>query len=104
VSKPTSKTASKPAARPKISKGRSVYALSARGKKPKVTFNHGKHQRRTSCKKCHHKAKPGETPAACRSCHGKGKGPSFKKATHKFCKACHKKRGGPTSCKKCHSG
>ncbi len=87
------------AKKPVVSKGRATYTLGKASKKGKVAFNHRKHQTRSTCKKCHHKMKPGEQVKGCRKCH---KGAKFKKVAHKNCKSCHKARGGPKKCKECH--
>ena len=89
-------------------KGPAHPTLNYNGKSKKVAnFPHHDHQARIGdCQVCHHKDKAGETPRACKSCHGDkadGAKPKMKDAMHKRCKGCHKKeKHGPTKCKGCH--
>ncbi len=93
--------------------GPEVFTLHA--KKGTVTFQHHKHQTRTTCGECHHYKGPdgkqvidekGEHAQKCENCHNKSF-PNKKlnkpmKAFHKNCKSCHKKHKAPTKCNFCH--
>ena len=95
--------------------GSGPEVITLHAKKGDVTFQHHKHQGRTTCGECHHYKGPdgkqvidekGEHAQACDKCHNK-EFPNKKlnkpmKAFHKNCKDCHKKHKAPTKCSFCH--
>jgi len=96
-------------------KGPVECAIDTNGKDKKVPrFTHLKHAEMPDlgCLKCHHTAKPGETPKRCGACHIKAKqrnpendARGFKDAFHEQCRKCHKSykdRPELKKCKCCH--
>ncbi len=84
--------------------------MTLKSSKGDVTFPHKKHADAFQCVDCHHTAKGGETPKACRECHKKGAAVSAQKAFHSkskttSCVGCHTEQGkGPkySPCSGCH--
>lgn len=69
-----------------------------------VDFRHRKHQKQFGCRKCHHEIEPGDTPAACGTCHGPQEEIcDLQTSFHKTCSPCHNSMGmGPVKCVGCH--